>query len=161
MLRSLPFYKEARAKAYTEQNVKSAFRKTGIVPFFPRMILPKKDRTYPVNTVAGTFFPLNKIPYTKCPLRRQTNQALSFVKTASPGQICDLILRFSHTAEYNLTATDIATSEMQRLRAEFKIAKDVKKDRRVISRARVITGADALKAMRKAGEKNKTSGKSS
>lgn len=33
----LPLYKEARTKAYTEQNVKSVFRKTGIVPFLPRM----------------------------------------------------------------------------------------------------------------------------
>ena len=31
----LPLYKEARVKAYTEQNIKSAFWKTGIVPFLP------------------------------------------------------------------------------------------------------------------------------
>jgi len=62
----LPLYKEARAKAYTEQNVKSAFRKTGIVPFLPRMVLPKKDLTCPTNPVAGSSFPLNTTPYTKC-----------------------------------------------------------------------------------------------
>ncbi|RPA88568.1 hypothetical protein L873DRAFT_1012038 [Choiromyces venosus 120613-1] len=44
---------------------------------------------------------------------------------------------------------------MQRLHAEIKIAKDVKKDRRIISRARVITGAETLEAMRKADAKKK------
>ena len=33
----LPVYKEARTKTYTEQNVKSVFRKTVIVPFLSRM----------------------------------------------------------------------------------------------------------------------------
>ncbi|RPA99745.1 hypothetical protein L873DRAFT_1806261 [Choiromyces venosus 120613-1] len=50
---------------------------------------------------------------------------------------------------------------MQRLRAEIKIAKDVKKDRRIISRARVITGAEALEAMRKADMKKKGSAETS
>ena len=63
---------------------KLAFKKTGIVPFLPHMVLPKKDRTCPTNPVTGTFFPLNKTPYTKCQLRRQTNQALSFVYYSKP-----------------------------------------------------------------------------
>ena len=117
------------------------------------MVLPKRDHTYPTNPVAGASFPLDQIPYSRCQLQWKTNQALSFVKAASSGQICDLILRFSHTAEYNLTATNIATSEMQRMQAEIKIAKDVKKNCRVISRTRVITGEDSLKAMQKADEK--------
>ncbi|PUU83526.1 hypothetical protein B9Z19DRAFT_1060921 [Tuber borchii] len=54
---------------------------------------------------------------------------------------------------------DIATSEMQRLRAEIKIAKNIKKDCRLLSRARVITGAEALEAMHKAEEKKKVTGK--
>jgi len=37
----LPLYKEARSKAYTKQIIKSAFRKTGIVPVLPYMVLPK------------------------------------------------------------------------------------------------------------------------
>ena len=41
----LPLYKEARAKTYTEQNVKSAFRKTVIFPsslawFYPKRTAP-------------------------------------------------------------------------------------------------------------------------
>ena len=30
-------------------------------------------------------FPLENTPYTKCELRQQTNQALTFLKTANPG----------------------------------------------------------------------------
>ncbi|RPA88402.1 hypothetical protein L873DRAFT_1726169, partial [Choiromyces venosus 120613-1] len=154
----LPLYKYARTQAYTIENVKSAIHKTWIVPFLPHMILPKQTRTQlsKHSTVLGHHFPLDKTPYTKCQLCQQTNQALSFVKSTTEGEICSQILRFSHTAEYNLTSTDIATTEMQRLRVEIKITKDIKKDRRILSRARVITGAEAMEAMCEADAKKKT-----
>ncbi|RPB02798.1 hypothetical protein L873DRAFT_367091 [Choiromyces venosus 120613-1] len=72
---------------------------------------------------------------------------------ATAGEICNLILCFSHTAEYGLTTTNIATTEMQRLQAEVKIAKDIKKDRRILSRAHVIIGTEAMEAMREANAK--------
>ncbi|RPA93397.1 hypothetical protein L873DRAFT_1793683 [Choiromyces venosus 120613-1] len=52
-------------------------------------------------------------------------------------------------------AIDIATTKMQRWCAEIKIAKDGTKDHRIISQARVITGAEALEAMQKANTKKK------
>ncbi|RPA89368.1 hypothetical protein L873DRAFT_1822979 [Choiromyces venosus 120613-1] len=39
------------------------------------------------------------------------------------------------------------------LQAEVKIAKDIKKDRRILSRAHVITGAEAMEAMHDANVK--------
>ncbi|RPA90989.1 DDE-domain-containing protein [Choiromyces venosus 120613-1] len=151
----LPLYKQARSQAYSVANIKSAFHKTGIVPFLPHMFLPQQlqsSRSVP-STSSQDSFPLEKTPYTKCQLRQQTNRALDFIKTATAGEICNLILRFSHTVEYGLTTTDIATTEMQRLRVEIKIAKDIKKDRRILSRARVITRAEALQAMQEANAK--------
>ncbi|RPA91048.1 hypothetical protein L873DRAFT_1872386, partial [Choiromyces venosus 120613-1] len=159
----LPLYKEAKTqtKAFTEQNIRSAFQKTGIVPFLSCLVLPKKDHAYPPITHSETSFLLDKTPYTKCQLWWQTNQALSFIKTTSPSQICDLILRFSHMAEYNLMAIDIVTTKMQTLQAKIKIAKEMKKDCWIISRARVITGAETLEATQKADAKKKASAISS
>ncbi|RPA99017.1 DDE-domain-containing protein, partial [Choiromyces venosus 120613-1] len=151
----LPFYKQAQLRTYTVANIQIAFRKTGIVPFLPRMVLSQQARS--AHSLSSTSsqhsFPLDKTLYTKCQLCQQTNRALNFVKTATAGEICNLILHFSHTVEYGLTTTDIATTEMQRLRVEFKIAKDIKKDRRILSRARVITSAEAMEAMREADAK--------
>ncbi|RPA92016.1 hypothetical protein L873DRAFT_1818345 [Choiromyces venosus 120613-1] len=70
-------------------------------------------------------------------------------------EICNPILCFSHMAEYGLATTDITTTEMQRLQAEIKIAKDIKKDRRILSRAHVITGTEAMEAMHDANVKKK------
>ncbi|RPA99603.1 hypothetical protein L873DRAFT_1633364, partial [Choiromyces venosus 120613-1] len=121
-----------RSQAYSVVNIKSAFRKTGIVPFLPHMVLPQQPRSScsVPSTSSQDSFPLEKTPYTKCQLCQQTNQALNFIKTTTASGICNLILCFSHIAEYGLTTTDIATTEMQRLRTEIKIAKDIKKDRR-------------------------------
>jgi len=78
--------------------------------------------------VTGHYFPLDKTPYTKYQLQQQTKRTLRFIKSAKPGEICNLIFHLSHTSESNITSTDKATTEMQRLQAEFKIAKDIKED---------------------------------
>ena len=94
-----PLYKKARALTYTKHNIEGAFKKCGIVPFNPRAVLAQGSRAPPAPTSNGEFL-LEKTPYTKCALRQQTNLALEFIKTATRGELCKLILHFSHTAEY-------------------------------------------------------------
>jgi len=87
--------------------------------------------------------------------------ALSFVKTATEEEIRQLILRFSHTAEYALTEVDIATHDMARLWGEINLAKPHKPDLRHIKGGCVLTGAQILAAIkdRKAeGQKKKKKG---
>ena len=65
-------------------------------------------------------FLLENTPYTKCGLLQQTNRALNFIKTATEGEICRLILRFSHTAEYMAIQANIAKMEAKRAREAVK-----------------------------------------
>jgi hypothetical protein len=150
----LPLYKKARERAYTKANIESAFRKAGIVPLNPRAVL-STTATQRANDRPQSIpnsWPLDRTPYTKCQLRQQTNAALMFIKTATEGEVCNLIIKYSHIANYNMTKTEIAEVDMQRLRAQMKVAKAVTKDQRVLSRARVLTAAEGLEARKKLDE---------
>ena len=142
----LPHYKQARKLAYTQENIESAFRATGIVPLNPRSVL-KDEHNYPEPPPLSSTFPLDKTPYTKCQLRVQTNRALAFARTGTRGQICEMVIKISHSAEYHLTQTNIVKHQMDRLRKESKV-KPAKKDNRVIGRERVLTGAQVLERMK-------------
>ena len=86
----LPVCLEARRRAYRLANIESAFRATGIVLLNSRILT--KPRVS--SEVQGDSVLLEKTPYSKCQLRQQTNAALAFVKTATPGKVRNLILRF-------------------------------------------------------------------
>jgi hypothetical protein len=71
-----------------------------------------------------------------------------FGKTATTGQICNLILRFSHTAEYMSLQADIANTQAQRVREAVKKIRPSKKDLRRLGKgnvAGVMTGENILK----------------
>ena len=61
----------------------------------------------------------------------------------------DLIIKYSHIANYNMTKTEIAEVDMQWRQAQMKVANAVTKNQRVLSRARVLTAAKGLEARRK------------
>jgi hypothetical protein len=50
--------------------------------------------------------------HTKSELRQQTAWAPNFIRTATEGEVCRLILRFSHTAEF-ATAETTQVSEVR------------------------------------------------
>ena len=103
-------YKHARSQAYTQANIESAFRATGIFPFNPRVAL--KSDPPPPPSPASTSFILDRTPYTTCQLRAQPNRALEFARIGTRGQICDAILKISHSAEYHISETQIITHQM-------------------------------------------------
>ena len=80
----LPIYLEACRKAYSLANIESAFRTTGMVPLNSRILT--KPRVNPEVQGELESVLLEKTPYTKCQLCQQTNAALAFVKTATPGR---------------------------------------------------------------------------
>jgi hypothetical protein len=153
-----PLYKRARAKAYTLENITSAFECTGIVPLNARVVLSKLDNPTAISRAAArdrmmsdNSFPLDRTPYTKFELRQQTNQALYFVKKASEGEICNLILRFSHSAEYALVQTDIANHQMRQLRESMRNVRVSKKDMRQFSkekRSGVLTATEIVEEIK-------------
>ncbi|KAF8541833.1 hypothetical protein BDD12DRAFT_803373 [Trichophaea hybrida] len=142
-----------------------AFSTTGIHPFSCRTVLANtKERTAlkkAAESEAALGFEVEKIPYTKCELRMQTNQALRFSETATPGEICNYILHFSHTTEYYKTEAEIVQAETQNLRREIKKTRPNKKDMRQLGKgnlAGVMTGNTILEGMlereqKKAAEK--------
>ena len=110
------------------------------------------------HSTASEGFPLESTPYTKCELRQQTNRALTFIKTASPGEVCQLILRFSHTAEYMAEQADIANAEAQRVREAVRKIRPSKKDLRRLGKgnfAGVMTGKGILDEMEERDKKDR------
>lgn len=89
----VPLYKKARALAYTEYNSEEAFKECGTAPFNPRTVLGQvsqpTSRAPPNGPATTSEFLLDKTPYTKCGLRQQTNRALTFIKNATEGDICN------------------------------------------------------------------------
>ena len=156
-------YKQARLHAYTIYNVTKAFEKTGICPFNARPVLSELGAFTTLSRTTETQeglrkgnFSLDRTPYTKCELRQQTNQVLTFIKTASKGDICKLILRFSHTAEYMTVQADIANAEAQKVREAVKAIRPSKKDLRQLGKgnlAGVLSGEAILKGIKERGEK--------
>ena len=74
---------------------------------------------------------------------------LHFVKTATPGKVCNLILRFSHAVEQSFAKAGIANSEASRLRTQLKEGSGgqggaKRKDRKVVSKARVLTVGEGI-----------------
>ena len=82
-----PIYKEARAKAYTVENITAAFKVTRISPLNSRVLsqLSKPTAKCRSESRANTTCILENTPYTKHDLRQQTQFALEYIKTASEG----------------------------------------------------------------------------
>ena len=146
-------YKQARVKTYTVENIKAAFKVTGIVPLNPRVVLSQlaKPTAKSRSQSNSTTCILERAPYTKHDLRQQTQHALNFLKTASEGETCGWILRFAHAAEHFLTEADLTRTELQRLRNQVKNIHTSKKDMRQFRKAQqhgVMTGSEILSGMK-------------
>ena len=111
-----PLYKEAHQQAYTFRNIAAAFKQCGIVPLNHRSVLSELPNATALSHATSSSknhednFSLEHTLYTQCELRQQTSRALMSAKTATTGQICNLILIFSHTAEYMSVQADIANT---------------------------------------------------
>jgi len=149
-----PLYQEASQQAYTLWIITAAFKTCGIVPFNPRSVLSELPNATALSRATSNSinhkdsFSLEHSPYTKCELCQQTSRALMFAKTATTGQICNLILRFSYTAEYMSVQADIANTQAQRVREADQKIRPSKKDLRRLgigNVAGVMTGENILK----------------
>lgn len=113
-----PLFKKARSQAYSLDSIRNVFCTCGIVPLQARSVLEKLQAPSPPTPrlkAALESLILEQTPHSKCELRQQTALALNFVKRAMVGEISQLILQFSHTAEYALGEVDIVSHDMARL----------------------------------------------
>ena len=113
-----PLFKKARSQAYSLDSIRNVFCTCGIVPLQARSVLEKLQAPSPPTPrlkAALESLILEQTPHSKCELRQQTALALNFVKRAMVGEISQLILQFSHTAEYALGEVDSVSHDMARL----------------------------------------------
>jgi len=150
-------------EANTLHNIHQAFAATGIQPFNPSTVLANAKECAALMMEAENeallSVELEKIPYTKCEHWLQTNQALQFrfSKTATSTTLCDLILHFSHTAEYYMTEANIARTESHNLQTEIEKVHPSEKDIRQLGRgnlAGVMTGKGIFQGMKEHDEKD-------
>lgn len=150
------FYRAARKQAYTKLNIKNAFRATGIYPFNPNAVLtrfpsiksPSSLSFLDDKSTSLATDPILRTPKTRRDLRYQTTAAIKLVSSKVPSTKADtisFILRLSHLAEASYSRAEIESIEAQKLREAFAGKKAAKTDRRVLSKARIITGADVVR----------------
>ena len=155
------FYRQAREKAYTKQNIKQAFRATGVSPFNPNAVLTRlpcvKTPPPPLSDdIPEGATEIWRTPKTRRDLRRQTNAAVRFVSQETnrkPGETIAVILRLAHLAEASLARADIEAFQTKLLREEFAGKKAAKTDRRVLSKAQIVTGTDVDRLQKERDEK--------
>ena len=148
----LPLYKKACAQAVTRKNIESAFQACGIVPFNARVVVLPKVRLRGEDSEV-----VDREEFTQAEIRQQGIWRLEFVKTATPGEICDLVHTFNSREVYLQTKVQILEHELVRQKKELAQAQ-TKKDRRVLSKARVLTGQEALDLMATADAKRVAKG---
>ena len=91
--------------------------------------------------------------------------ALIFIKTATPGKVCNLILRFSHAVEQSLATAEIANSEASRLRTQIRGGSGQggvkRKDLKAVSRAWVLTMGEGIAMVEEMDQDRMSTGKAS
>jgi hypothetical protein len=137
------FYSEARKKAYKKKNIESAWRKTGIYPFNPDEVLANLvpvSRADPATPSCTST--ILRTPKNRHQLRQQTLAAVQKVATgnSSTEDTIALVFRLSHLAETALTAAEIEKITTHDLRTRYAGKKAAQTDKRVLSKARAITG---------------------
>ena len=156
-----PLFKKARSQAYSLDSIRNAFRTCGIVPLQARSVLEKLQAPSPPTPrlkAAPESVILEQTPHSKCELRQQTALAFNFVKRATVGEISQLILKFSHTAEYALSEVDIVDHDMARLRGEMKLVRPHKQDLRHIKGGHALSSSLIRAAIKELEEKSKGNG---
>ena len=110
----IPTYKEARAKAYTVENITAAFKVTRIFPLNSRVLsqLSKPTAKSRSESRANATCILENTPYPKHGLRQQPQLALEYIRTTSEGGTCSWILRFAHVVEHPFDEPGLVRTEL-------------------------------------------------
>ena len=101
---------------------------------------------------------LEQTPHSRCELWQQIALALNFVKRATVGEVSQLILKFSHIADYALSEVDIVYHDMAGLRGELKLAQQHKQDLRHIKSGCALSSSLIPAAFKECDEKSKQNG---
>lgn len=146
------FYRDARRQTFIPKTIQSAFRTTGVWPFNPNKV---PNKVFSVTRVEQPDMPhaIFQTPRNRHQLRKQTAAAIKFAyqppslasSATKAKAYLSVILRLTDLAERALTAAEIAKIETQRLQEGYEGKKAAKADRRVLSKARIITGADVIR----------------
>ena len=144
-----PLLKKTRLAAITSDNILAGFRACGLIPFCQRVVLDRLQ----FSTASSTRTPQRQQPNTpskqlKTPqkstdFRRETNKVLAAVGKAPLDELRKLISQLGElgaAAQANLQIAE----EIYRMDRQKAISVPQKADRRHLTTARVIDGAEAL-----------------
>ncbi|KAG0132083.1 hypothetical protein HOY82DRAFT_538898 [Tuber indicum] len=118
-------------------------------PDFPRLSNNSKSHAGPTQ--------LLRTPKTRRDLRYQTNAAVRHISShysQSKSESIAFILRLAHLAEVSYSRAEIESFETQKLREEFAGKKAARTDHRILSKARIITGAEVVRLKKEREEKD-------
>jgi len=140
------FYSAARRQAYTKENLKLAWRKTGIHPFNPNAVLTQlvAPRSAPS--------PASKKVVLQTPKKSTDVRQLYLIvdaeldKAGVRQEVRDMAKKLAHTASTSLHVAEIRSIEMADFQRRYRGLKAATTDRWVILKARVIDGDTVMKA---------------
>jgi len=140
------FYSAARWQAYTKENLKSAWRKTGIYPFNPNTVL-----TQLVALRSAPSLESKKVVLQTPKKSTDVRQLYLIVdaeldKAEVRQEVRAMAKKLAHTASTSLHVAEIRSIEMADFQRRYRGLKAATTDRRVISKARVIDGDAVMKS---------------
>ncbi|KAF8542147.1 hypothetical protein BDD12DRAFT_979202 [Trichophaea hybrida] len=144
------FYSAARVSAYTQANIKSAWRKTGIYPFNPDTVTIQLPGFKTIATPIITRTPRNRRE-----VRHHTNAAIKMVQSGDTNSAISVLRQLAHVAETALSTAEIKTIETEDIRKRYSGKSAARTDRRVLTKARVITSQEVVKLREQREEKER------
>jgi len=149
-------YRTARRQAYTKKNIASAFCATGIYPFNPaaiaKMIVGVNPTPASVSTAATSSQPSAdilaqlKTPRKSRDVHQQTQLAIEVLRQTGDVNITIAVVeRYGHTAQTALATAEIQGIELADVHQQYGGKKVAVTNRRVITKACVIKGADLIR----------------
>lgn len=142
--------KRARGQAYTPQNIESAFRATGIVPFNPRQVLGQLSTNAPSPNTEGA---CNQLATPKKPRAVRSvvsavHEHLTAVTSPSTRRLVAAKLdKLANAAQQALTENELLKYRIEQLERSLRegSGRQQRGGRRVLSREVAVSGAELLK----------------
>ena len=142
-----PMYAKAKDEAYTFQNIKSAWRATGLHPFNPnKVILPleekhkkKLSKSHSSTSTTPRTFLCYKTPQNRRELRHQTQVAIDLLRRGnqSSDSAIALLRRMHHQTETAFTLAELANMERDDIKKRFGGRKAPKTTRQKLTQAQL------------------------
>ena len=151
------FYKLAKREAYTKNNIKSAWRATGIHPFNPDKVLQvaglekktvkntKKPTLPAIPASTPRSFKFLKTPQNRRELHQQTIAAIGALESGEKESSIQLLRRMARQTDAAWTRAELADIENEDIKARYASKKGPRGSRQKVTKAQVVYGGFVMK----------------